>query len=89
VHKERKQHCGKKYVQPAVQHNEVTVTKQATEMLRDVVCREWGNATITPITTEKSSLLTHTFEEHSLTACLEVVEIICLKEQVHVHTEPD
>jgi hypothetical protein len=89
VHKERKQHCGTKYVQPAVQHNEVMVTKQATEMLLDVACRKWVNATITTIATAKSSLLTHTFEEHSLTACLEVIEIICLKEQAHAHTEPD
>lgn len=76
-------------MQPAVQNNDVTVTKEATETLLDVACREWVNATITPITTAKSNLLGRTFEEHSLPACLEVVEIMCLKERAYVHTEPD
>jgi len=86
VHKERKQLCGMKFVQPALQHNDVMVTKHTTETLLDVACLEWGNATITPIIAAKGNLLTHTFEEYSLTACLEVVDIICLKEQAHVQT---
>jgi hypothetical protein len=87
--KERKQHFGINFLQPGLQHNDVMVKKQAAETLLYVVCWEWGNVTITPITTAKGNLLTHTFEEHALPECSEVVEIICLKEQVYVHTETD
>lgn len=53
VCKEWKQHLECNYVQPAAQHNDVMVKKQATAALQDVACRECGNATIATITTAK------------------------------------
>ena len=75
-------------MQTAEHHNEVMVKKQAT----------WNAAGYGPLRVGKSNhhadynskgkLLKQTFGEYSPPACLEVVEIMCLKEQAYVHTEP-